>query len=83
MDEQLKEYINEWRKQRAKEEEELKRLKEKQVSTTGREERGRQVKRGRGEQGGSERVKRRSRRKGERGGGREGGRKREGKEKTK
>ena len=31
LDEQLKEYINEWRKQRAKEEEELKRLKEKQV----------------------------------------------------
>merc|ERR1712127_1001295 len=30
LDEQLKEYINEWRKQRAKEEEELKRLKEKQ-----------------------------------------------------
>jgi len=28
LDEQLKEYINEWRKQRAKEEEELKRLKE-------------------------------------------------------
>merc|ERR1712080_410533 len=31
LDEQLKEYINEWRKQRAKEEEELKRLKEKQA----------------------------------------------------
>ena len=31
LDEQLREYINEWRKQRAKEEEELKRLKEKQV----------------------------------------------------
>ena len=31
MDEQLREYINEWRKQRSKEEEELKRLKEKQV----------------------------------------------------
>ena len=31
MDEQLKEYINEWRKQRAKEEEELKKLKEKQA----------------------------------------------------
>ncbi|MDK0841529.1 hypothetical protein P5E51_15620, partial [Clostridium perfringens] len=31
MDEQLKEYINEWRKQRAKEEDELKRLKEKQA----------------------------------------------------
>merc|ERR1712127_547473 len=31
MGEQLKEYINEWRKQRAKEEEELKRLKEKQA----------------------------------------------------
>merc|ERR1712179_827155 len=30
LDEQLREYINEWRKQRAKEEEELKRLKEKQ-----------------------------------------------------
>merc|ERR1711953_873112 len=30
-DEQLKEYINEWRKQRAKEEEELKKLKEKQA----------------------------------------------------
>merc|ERR1711887_373186 len=30
LDEQLKEYINEWRKQRGKEEEELKRLKEKQ-----------------------------------------------------
>merc|ERR1712038_651586 len=29
LDEQLREYINEWRKQRAKEEEELKRLKEK------------------------------------------------------
>merc|ERR1712130_359775 len=28
LDEQLREYINEWRKQRAKEEEELKRLKE-------------------------------------------------------
>ena len=32
LDEQLKEYINEWRKQRGKEEEELKRLKEKQVN---------------------------------------------------
>merc|ERR1712050_528722 len=31
LDEQLKEYINEWRKQRGKEEEELKRLKEKQA----------------------------------------------------
>merc|ERR1712210_346745 len=31
LDEQLKEYINEWRNQRAKEEEELKRLKEKQA----------------------------------------------------
>jgi len=31
LDEQLKEYINEWRKQRSKEEEELKRLKEKQA----------------------------------------------------
>merc|ERR1712172_325367 len=31
LDEQLKEYIDEWRKQRAKEEEELKRLKEKQA----------------------------------------------------
>lgn len=31
LDEQLKEYINEWRKQRAKEEDELKRLKEKQA----------------------------------------------------
>merc|ERR1712045_954204 len=31
LNEQLKEYINEWRKQRAKEEEELKRLKEKQA----------------------------------------------------
>lgn len=31
MDEQLKEYINEWRKQRSKEEDELKRLKEKQA----------------------------------------------------
>jgi len=31
LDEQLKEYINEWRKQRQKEEEELKRLKEKQA----------------------------------------------------
>lgn len=31
LDEQLKEYIAEWRKQRAKEEEELKRLKEKQA----------------------------------------------------
>lgn len=31
LDEQLKEYINEWRKQRAKEEEELKRMKEKQA----------------------------------------------------
>jgi troponin T len=31
LDEQLKEYINEWRKQRAKEEEELKRLKDKQA----------------------------------------------------
>merc|ERR1712108_34669 len=30
LDEQLREYINEWRKQRAKEEEELKRLEEKQ-----------------------------------------------------
>lgn len=30
LDEQLKEYIAEWRKQRAKEEEDLKRLKEKQ-----------------------------------------------------
>ena len=32
LDEQLKEYINEWRKQRGKEEDELKRLKEKQVN---------------------------------------------------
>lgn len=31
LDEQLKEYINEWRKQRAKEEDDLKRLKEKQA----------------------------------------------------
>lgn len=31
LDEQLKDYINEWRKQRAKEEDELKRLKEKQA----------------------------------------------------
>ena len=31
LDEQLREYINEWRSQRAKEEEELKRLKEKQA----------------------------------------------------
>merc|ERR1712213_252568 len=31
LDDQLREYINEWRKQRAKEEEELKRLKEKQA----------------------------------------------------
>merc|ERR1719365_337508 len=31
LDEQLREYINEWRKQRAKEEEELKRLKDKQA----------------------------------------------------
>merc|ERR1712176_639437 len=31
LDEQLREYINEWRKQRAKEEEELERLKEKQA----------------------------------------------------
>merc|ERR1712106_389317 len=31
LDEQLKEYINEWRKQRAKEEEELKRMKDKQA----------------------------------------------------
>merc|ERR1712018_431767 len=31
LDEQLREYINEWRTQRAKEEEELKRLKEKQA----------------------------------------------------
>ena len=31
LDEQLREYINEWRKQRGKEEEELKRLKEKQA----------------------------------------------------
>ena len=31
MDEQLREYIDEWRKQRSKEEEELKRLKEKQA----------------------------------------------------
>jgi troponin T len=31
LDEQLKEYIAEWRKQRAKEEEDLKRLKEKQA----------------------------------------------------
>merc|ERR1712050_674427 len=31
LDEQLREYINEWRKQRDKEEEELKRLKEKQA----------------------------------------------------
>ena len=31
LNEQLKEYIGEWRNQRAKEEEELKRLKEKQV----------------------------------------------------
>ena len=30
LDEQLMEYINEWRKQRSKEEEELQRLKEKQ-----------------------------------------------------
>merc|ERR1712113_390143 len=30
LDEQLREYINEWRKQRAKEEDELKRLKDKQ-----------------------------------------------------
>jgi troponin T len=30
LDEQLKEYMAEWRKQRAKEEEDLKRLKEKQ-----------------------------------------------------
>ena len=34
LDEQLREYINEWRKQRAKEEEELKRLKEKQAANT-------------------------------------------------
>jgi len=31
LDEQLKEYINEWRKQRAKEEDELKKMKEKQA----------------------------------------------------
>lgn len=31
LDEQLKEYISEWRKQRVKEEEDLKRLKEKQA----------------------------------------------------
>ena len=31
LDEQLREYINEWRKQRSKEEEELQRLKEKQT----------------------------------------------------
>merc|ERR1712170_135960 len=31
LDEQLKEYINEWRKQRQKEEEELKKLKDKQA----------------------------------------------------
>ena len=31
LDEQLREYINEWRTQRGKEEEELKRLKEKQA----------------------------------------------------
>ena len=31
LDEQLRDYINEWRKQREKEEEELKRLKEKQA----------------------------------------------------
>lgn len=31
LDEQLKDYINEWRKQRAKEEDELKRLKDKQA----------------------------------------------------
>merc|ERR1712095_96383 len=31
LDEQLKEYINEWREQRAKEEDELKKLKEKQA----------------------------------------------------
>merc|ERR1712154_738692 len=31
LDEQLREYINEWRKQRSKEEEELQRLKEKQA----------------------------------------------------
>lgn len=31
LDDQLKEYILEWRKQRAKEEEDLKRLKEKQA----------------------------------------------------
>merc|ERR1711996_6522 len=31
LDEQLREYINEWRKQRAKEEDELKKLKEKQA----------------------------------------------------
>jgi hypothetical protein len=31
LDEQLKEYINEWRKQRAKEEDELKKLKDKQA----------------------------------------------------
>lgn len=31
LDEQLKEYIAEWRKQRVKEEEDLKRLKEKQA----------------------------------------------------
>jgi troponin T len=31
LDEQLKEYIAEWRKQRAKEEDDLKRLKEKQA----------------------------------------------------
>jgi troponin T len=31
LDEQLREYIEEWRKQRSKEEDELKRLKEKQV----------------------------------------------------
>merc|ERR1712012_959861 len=34
LDEQLKEYINEWRKQRQKEEEELKKLKEKQAKRT-------------------------------------------------
>merc|ERR1712241_978497 len=34
LDEQLREYINEWRKQRGKEEEELKRLKEKQSKRT-------------------------------------------------
>jgi troponin T len=32
LDEQLKEYINDWRKQRAKEEEELKKLKEQQAA---------------------------------------------------